>query len=98
MSSTVRFRPEAMAELFEAVDWYESRALGLGTEFLRSLDASLAAIQRRPLAYPIVFGRLRRAVLRRFPYSVIYDLSGDEILIVACIHGRRDPKRWQDRS
>jgi len=98
MSSTVRFRPEAMAELFEAVDWYESRALGLGTEFLRSLDASLAAIQRHPLAYPIVFGRLRRAVLRRFPYSVIYDLSGDEILIVACIHGRRDPKRWQDRS
>jgi plasmid stabilization system protein ParE len=62
------------------------------------LDASLAAIQRHPLAYPIVFGRLRRAVLRRFPYSVIYDLSGDEILIVACIHGRRDPKRWQDRS
>ena len=98
MSARFRFRPEVATELLEAVDWYQARAPGLGAEFLRSLDAALAAIQRNPLAYPVVFGNARRAVLRRFPYSVIYEPSRDEILIVACIHGRRDPRRWQERT
>jgi len=47
--------------------------------------------------YPIVFSNARRAVLRRFPYSLIYVESGDDILVVACFHGRRNPRRWQDR-
>jgi plasmid stabilization system protein ParE len=97
MTASIRFRPDAAAEIFEAVDWYESRAKGLGAEFLRSLDAGLAAIRRNPLACPVVLGTVRRAVLRRFPYTLIYNVSEDGILIVACIHGRRDPKRWQER-
>jgi plasmid stabilization system protein ParE len=70
---------------------------GLGAEFLRALEAAISAIRRRPTSYPEVFGASRRAVLRRFPYSLIYIESGDDILIVACIHGRRDPRRWQKR-
>jgi len=93
MSARFRFRPEVATELLEAVDWYQARAPGLGAEFLRSLDAALAAIQRNRL-----LGNARRAVLRRFPYSVIYEPSHDEIPIVACIHGRRDPQRWQKRT
>jgi len=98
MSRRVRYRPEAATELLEAVDWYEARSPGLGAEFLRSLDGVLATVQRHPLGYPLVFGNARRAMMRRFPYSVIYEPSGDEILIVACIHGRRDPQRWQKRT
>jgi plasmid stabilization system protein ParE len=98
MSVTVRFRPEAGAELLEAVEWYEGRGPGLGAEFLRSLDAAVALVQRNPLSYPLVFGNARRAVLRRFPYSLIYEPSGDDILVVACIHGRRDPKHWHKRT
>lgn len=98
MSARFRFRPEAAAELVEAIDWYQTRGPGLGAEFLRSLDAALAVIERNPLAYPIVFGSARRAVMRRFPYSLIYESSGDQILVVACIHGRRDPQRWQKRT
>ncbi|MBI3678327.1 MAG: type II toxin-antitoxin system RelE/ParE family toxin [Proteobacteria bacterium] len=94
----IRFRPEAETELLDAVDWYEARARGLGAEFLRALDAVLSAIDRYPESYPIVFDNLRRAVLRRFPYSVIYTLADKEILIVACTHGARDPKRWQSRG
>jgi len=97
MRARIRFRPEAAAELLEAVDWYEARAKGLGAEFLRSVDAALAAIQRQPVAYAIVFENVRRSVLRRFPYSVIFSASDEEIIIVACIHGRRHPKRWRER-
>lgn len=97
MSFRILLRPEAEAELHEAVDWYEARSAGLGSEFLRAVDAALAAIKRNPLAYPVVFGAARRALLRRFPYSVIYTVSGGDILIAACMHGRRDPERWRQR-
>ena len=97
MTRPIVFRPEVEAELAEAVDWYEMRGQGLGAELLRSLDAVIAQVQRRPTLYPIVFGSARRAVLRRFPYSVIYIVQDDEILIAACIHSKRDPIRWQKR-
>jgi plasmid stabilization system protein ParE len=98
MNRRVRFRPEAEAEIGEAVDWYEARSPGLGAEFLRSLDGAVAGVEREPLSHAVVYASARRAVLRRFPYSLIYEISRDEILIVACIHGRRDPKRWQERT
>ena len=90
-------RPEAEAELAEAVDWYEARGKGLGADFLRAVDAAIAAILRNPEMYPIVFLTARRAVLRRFPYNLIYVASDDEIVVHACMHGRRDPRRWQER-
>ena len=97
MTRRILFRPEAQAELIEAAEWYEVRGAGLGTEFLRALDATIANIARHPSANTVIFGEVRRALLRRFPYSVIYALPDDEILIVACIHGKRDPKRWTQR-
>ena len=54
-------------------------------------------MQRHPTLYPVVFGDGRRAVLRRFPYSVIYVVHDNELLIAACIHSRREPSRWQER-
>lgn len=84
MTRRVLFRPEAEAELIESVAWYESRAQGLGAEFIRALEATVASVERHPTMYPIVFSNARRAVLRRFPYSLIYVESGDDILVVAC--------------
>jgi plasmid stabilization system protein ParE len=91
------FRPEADFEINEAAEWYEARGQGLAVEFLRILDACIESIRRDPLRYPVVHGEVRRAVLRRFPYIVIYAVREDEIVVIACFHGRRDPKRWQDR-
>jgi plasmid stabilization system protein ParE len=77
--------------------WYEQRAQGLGSEFLRAVEAVIAVIEQYPKQNPIVLGLARRAVLRRFPYSVIYIESESEILVLACFHGRRDPRRLQAR-
>ncbi|MDH4305483.1 MAG: type II toxin-antitoxin system RelE/ParE family toxin [Nitrospira sp.] len=80
MTHRIVFRPEAETELTEAVDWYEARSQGLGAEFLRSLDAVIAQVQRHPTLYPVLFGTARRAVLRRFPYSLIYTIHDDVLL------------------
>jgi plasmid stabilization system protein ParE len=62
--------PEAEAELDEAFTWYEGRAAGLGSEFLRAVRASFALIRRNPEQCPRVRGDIRRALVRRFPYAV----------------------------
>lgn len=90
-------RPEALEEISEAAAWYEGRAAGLSAEFLRALDAGLASIERNPLQYPTVRKPLRRALLRRFPYSLIFSASDEEIIVVACAHWRQDPRRWYRR-
>ena len=98
MNRKLVFWPEAEAELAEAVDWYETRGKGLGADFMRAVDAALAAIQRNPNQYQIIKGRIRRAVLRRFPYSLIYVASEHEVTVLACFHGRRNPQRWIERT
>jgi plasmid stabilization system protein ParE len=98
MNRKVILRPQAEAELAEAVDWYETRGKGLGADFIRAVDAAMAAIERNPEQYQIVKGQVRRAVLRRFPYGLIYVASQHEITVLACFHGRRDPRRWFERS
>jgi plasmid stabilization system protein ParE len=97
MSRRVVFLAEAEAEIAEAVDWYETRGKGLGADFMRSLEATVASIQRIPTQYQIIKAQARRAVLRRFPYSVVYTASEHEIIVFACFHSRRDPRRLMGR-
>ncbi len=97
MTRRLVFRPEADLEINEAAEWYEARGQGLAVEFLRVLDACIESIRRDPLLYPVVHGQARRAMLRRFPYGVVYTVVEVEVVIIACFHSRRDPKHWQDR-
>ena len=87
------FRPEALRELQEAQAWYEARAVGLGFEFARAVDAAVARALRMPLAFPPIDAEFRHVVLRRFPYSVIYRVGPAELVVVSCFHHRRQPVR-----
>jgi plasmid stabilization system protein ParE len=91
-------RDAAEADITEAARWYEQRSPGLGSEFLRAVDVTLAEIVRMPERYPLVRGDARRALLRRFPYAVFFVATADLVSVLACLHARRDPKRWQERS
>jgi plasmid stabilization system protein ParE len=51
-----------------------------------------------PELFPVVHRQTRRALLRRFPYGLYYRIVNDQIVVVACMHGRRDPRQWQSRS
>jgi plasmid stabilization system protein ParE len=89
----ILFRPQAKDEALEAQAWYESRAAGLGLEFARALDAAVAAAARNPTMFTLVTGDCRRVLLRRFPFSMVYRVLGDEFLVVAVFHHRRDPSK-----
>jgi plasmid stabilization system protein ParE len=91
-------RPEAEAELAEAVEWYESRVQGLGSDVLLAIDAAVAGILGNPLQHPLVHKTVRRALLRRFPYEIFFTLGDHHIVILAVFHAKRNPKRWTDRT
>ena len=71
MKKPLIVRPEAEVELAEAYQWYEQQVHGLGAQFLLCVDAVMASIERNPQLFPVVHkGVIRRALTRRFPYSV----------------------------
>jgi plasmid stabilization system protein ParE len=90
-------RPAAEMDMLLATEWYETRAAGLGTDFLRAADVCFGLIQRMPQAYQLVARDVRRARLRRFPFSVYFLATSQRIVILAVLHARRDPREWQSR-
>ena len=92
------FRPAAAADVQEAYNWYEEQRMGLGDEFLSSMGSLVEQIRDNPLRYPVVYRDTRRALLRRFPYGLYYRLAGNLILVIACMHGSRNPRIWKSRT
>ena len=93
----IRFTPEADAELTEARQWYAHQRQDLDLEFMECIDEALSRVVRRPNLYPIVYRNLRRVVVRRFPFAVFYEVTADEIQVIAVFHSRRNPERWKSR-
>jgi plasmid stabilization system protein ParE len=97
MTRRLVLEPEAEAEIAQAAGWYEASSREVGIAFLRAVEGVLETIQQNPHQYQVIFRQVRRAPLRRFPYGLMYVASEQEIVVVACIHGRRNPKRWKGR-
>lgn len=97
MKRAVRFLPEALEDLLESQRWYASREQGLGQTFAEAIGVAVERIAQEPATFPCVYGAVRRLVVRRFPYAVYFREVSDQILVLA-IHGRQDPRRWQDRT
>ena len=93
----VSFRPQARAEIREARRWYEGQVPGLGRAFIAELDATLAFLKLHPQMHAAVSedGNVRRALLHRFPYSLVYEvMDANEIVVLACRHVRQDEINW----
>lgn len=90
-------RPEARVDALDAFAWYEERQAGLGVEFREALDRVVGRIAGLPLAYPVQYRDLRRALVARFPYAVFFRVVDETVVIVAIVHGRMDSRRWRSR-
>ena len=95
---TTRFLPEARDEFVEAAKFYEKREEGLGDRFLDELEDCLERIISQPLLGSAVTRALRRRILRKFPFSVIYATEESTIVVVAVAHTSRKPGYWKSRT
>jgi plasmid stabilization system protein ParE len=93
---------EAVDEANDAADWYESRRTGLGSAFLAELDRCLDLLAEHPQAFPRLADTdprlgIRRALLNRFPYAVVFIELPDRLHVLAVAHTSRRPGYWLNR-
>lgn len=93
----IRFLEIAEIELKEAIEYYEYEARGLGDIFLQEVLNSLDRISKFPHAWHPCSKRSRRCRTKKFPYGIIYQTRGNEILVVAVANLHRKPDYWADR-
>ena len=93
----VQFRPAASRDVIDAVDWYETQLVGLGTRFFEDFDQVLSRIEVSRRQFPNVYRDAHRALLRRFPYGVFFKIYEARTLVVAVADLRREAGRWQRR-
>jgi plasmid stabilization system protein ParE len=88
----------AEAELYEATHYYESEVDGLGKAFLVEVERTVKHIQEHPESAPVIKKIVRRKLVRRFPYSVMYSVVNDTIRILAIASHKRRPFYWRGRK
>ena len=91
------YHPDAEAELAEAAEFYERKLPGLGTRFRAEFDSAAALILQTPTRWRILEKDIRRFLMRRFPYSILYRIEGEEVRILVVKHHSRHPDYWKAR-
>jgi toxin ParE1/3/4 len=81
----------------EAVKFYETRAVGLGGDFIREVEHTLAQIVTNPEAGSAFAGTIRRRLLRRFPFAILYQTGAENLSVIALMHLHRRPGYWKRR-
>lgn len=92
------FHPEAQAEYDAALARYQSRSLQAAARFEAEVERVLSLIGSNPDMFPSYDDEHRFAILRRFPYSLVYHVQPGQVLIVAVAHSSRSPGYWQGRT
>jgi plasmid stabilization system protein ParE len=97
MSFFVVFHEAAELELMEAADYYDIESPGLGSLLIDEIQNAVDNIQLFPESNPILKNRVRRKILIKFPYSILFSVNNNEIRILAVAHHKRRPGYWNER-
>ena len=93
----VTLHEEADAEVNEAAKYYEEREPGLGLLFLAAVEEAVEKVLANPEAFQLVGDEIRRKIIGRFPYSLLYVIEPDRIRVIAVAHQKRRPGYWNHR-
>lgn len=93
----VVFIEPASLELDDAIEYYNLQSSGLGEKFLDEVLETIELISRFPQLWAQNTKHTRKAVLRKFPFNLIYSKLEDNLYIIAVAHKNREPEYWVDR-
>jgi len=94
---TIIFNELALNEFIDAIDFYDLELPGLGNVFKNEIEKSVRRIYEYPTAWPNLTKDIRKYVLHKFPYKILYSIEQDYIYIIAISHQHRKPNYWIDR-
>jgi len=92
------FHPAAEAEHLESVAYFESKRPGLGASYLDEFEGIISNICNAPHRYPIeTQPDIRRIRMKKFPFTILFRKTSDDIQVLAVTHHRRRPQYWPGR-
>ena len=91
------FDPQAQAEFDDVRRYYNQQKTGLGDDFTETVRQGLRRVLAQPESCPVEFDDVRRLVLRRFPYKLLYSVDADHLYVIAVAHQHRKSGYWRDR-
>jgi plasmid stabilization system protein ParE len=94
----VRYLPGAYDDFLEALGWYRQRSSRAAAGFQAALEVAFGRIADSPLTYALCDERHRFYILKRYPFSVVYRVETELILVVAIAHSSRAAHYWQGRD
>ena len=93
MSYVIRLDDRAINEADEAYRYYEEKQAGLGDRFKDELNECMHYIQNNPYQFKKVKGQIREAVIKTFPYIIVYKVVKEIIIVGAVFHTSQNPKK-----
>ncbi|MBK8870850.1 MAG: type II toxin-antitoxin system RelE/ParE family toxin [Elusimicrobia bacterium] len=93
-----RFLLLAEIEMLNAAKFYEGQAHRLGVDFLDRVQMAVEDVESNPLRWPPYRRNIRRRLVSRFPYAVLYRVDPKNVVIVAVMHLHRNPNCWIGRA
>ncbi len=98
MEYEINYHPEANTEIENALSWYNEQRKGLAGELSLKIFQAIDIIQQQPFLFNAVYKDFRKINLRIFPYSIIYKVEEDAVIIMSFHHHKRHPKHWKKRK
>ena len=90
----IEFLPLAKLELDDAIEYYELQLEGLGKRYKEEVRTSINRISVFPNSWTIIRPNIRKCVMHKFPYNILYSIQESTILIIAIAHHHRRPDYW----
>ncbi len=90
--------PFAEEDIREARVWYDDKQENLGSELLQEIQLTVNRVKANPFLFQEVKKNVRRAFLKRFPYSVFYSIHKSTIIVFAFFHFSRNPRIWDEKE
>ena len=93
----IEFLPISKLELDDAIGYYELQLEGLGKRYKEEVRISLNRISIFPKAWSVIRPNIRKCVMHKFPYNILYSIHGNTVLVIAIAHHHRRPNYWVNR-
>ncbi len=93
----VIFHPDAEKEFLEAITYYEERQVNLGYDFALEVHDAIQRALDFPEAWPKLRDEVRRSLVHRFPFGLLYSVEEDHIFLIAIMHLHKHPEYWSNR-
>jgi plasmid stabilization system protein ParE len=93
----VTLHPEAEGEYLSSLEWYAIRSTTATINFEAEFTRAIQKIAESPERWPSYMSKCRRYVLRQFPFSIVYRVFPEQVIVFAVAHGSRRPGYWAKR-